>query len=351
MMQFFQRRVSKSLLNSAGYRWMCAAPQMGSVSSKTTFAPAGFHVQSSGTVGVKHARSVGAHVDFEFEDGTAFRFHSLWLRDACRDAAYVSAAAGERLLAHTAVAMPQQTLKQLQALHAYIGDDGETVRVEWSDSSSPVSSYSSAFLRSYAEKVAKPLTRSPGTSSPAALPGDWLLPYCGVAHAKAPSASTMNLWSAKEADFDLKYVSHNDLSIDADLELMQSLLRDGIVVIKDMPPVQDAAALLDVASKHIGALQKDPAREEANWKITKKENAQSISYNQDARLMNHTDQSIPSHGTVGLLLAVHYLDGHGHNTMVDGIAVAEALRVRDPAAFEILTKYPVDAERDYIASR
>jgi len=302
-------------------------------------------------VGVKHARPAGAHVDFEFDDGTAYRFHSLWLRDACRDAAYVSAAAGERLLAHTAVAMPQGTLDELRAVQAHIGDDGESVQVEWSDSSSPASHYSSVFLRCYADRVAKPLAGSTDASPTKNLPGDWLLPYCGVAHAKAPSISSMDLWSSKGENLDLTYVSYNDLSVDTNLELMQALLRDGVVIIKDMPAVQDASALLDTCSQHIGALQKDPAREEANWRIVKKENAQSISYNQDARLMNHTDQSIPSHGTVGLLLAVHYLDGHGHNTMVDGIAVAEALRKRDPEAFEILTRFPVDAERDYIASR
>jgi len=69
------------------------------------------------------------------------------------------------------------------------------------------------------------------------------------------------------------------------------------------------------------------------------------------RLNNHTGQSIPSHGAVGLLLAIHYIQGSGHNTLVDGIAAGEALRKRDPEAFRLLTTYHVDAERDYIASR
>mmetsp|Transcript_65127 Transcript_65127/g.146915 ORF Transcript_65127/g.146915 Transcript_65127/m.146915 type:complete len:90 (-) Transcript_65127:261-530(-) len=62
------------------------------------------------------------------------------------------------------------------------------------------------------------------------------------------------------------------------------------VVIEDMPDVQNASALFRFTDDHVGSLQKDPAWAEANWKIAKKEDAQSISYNADLRLNNHTDQ-------------------------------------------------------------
>ena len=48
---------------------------------------------------------------------------------------------------------------------------------------------------------------------------------------------------------------------------------------------------------------------------------------------------------------MHYMDGSGHNTLVDGYAVAEALREEDPAAFELLTTYGNEQERDLVASR
>jgi hypothetical protein len=37
-------------------------------------------------------------VDISFTDGSTYRFHSLWLRDACRDAAHVATHAGEKIL-------------------------------------------------------------------------------------------------------------------------------------------------------------------------------------------------------------------------------------------------------------
>ena len=52
-------------------------------------------------------------------------------------------------------------------------------------------------------------------------------------------------------------------------------------------------------------------------------------------LNNHTDQSVPAHGIPALLLVVNYIEGTGYNTLVDGYAVAQALRSRDPAAFDL----------------
>ena len=40
----------------------------------------------------------GKAVDVSFGSGATYRFHALWLRDACRDEAHVAAAAGERIL-------------------------------------------------------------------------------------------------------------------------------------------------------------------------------------------------------------------------------------------------------------
>ena len=38
------------------------------------------------------------YVDVVFKDGASFRFHALWLRDACTDPNHVVADAGERIL-------------------------------------------------------------------------------------------------------------------------------------------------------------------------------------------------------------------------------------------------------------
>ena len=46
-------------------------------------------------------------VDVSFTDGSTYRFHSLWLRDACRDAHHVAARAGEVISLIFAVALPR----------------------------------------------------------------------------------------------------------------------------------------------------------------------------------------------------------------------------------------------------
>jgi len=289
-------------------------------------------------------------VDLYFEDGSAYRFHAMWLRDACRDPAHVSAAAGERLLPSTPVVAGCPV--SLAAKSAGVESDG-SLRIQWDDVVSQDSTFDAEFLRTYASAVAKRIDGSTQAEQPTfSVNVDWLRPYTGYPGVKAPAVNSMRLWSGEGDDMSWREFSFPDLAdAHVNLEMMQSLVKDGVVVVDNMPKVDDASALLQFTDDHCGSLQKDPAREEANWKITKKDGAQSISYNKDARLNNHTDQSIPSHGAVGLLLAIHYIDGHGHNTLTDGIAAGEALRRRDPEAFRLLSEYTCDAERDYIASR
>mmetsp|Transcript_88660 Transcript_88660/g.271437 ORF Transcript_88660/g.271437 Transcript_88660/m.271437 type:complete len:489 (-) Transcript_88660:188-1654(-) len=293
---------------------------------------------------VASVHASGRSVDVYFEDGAAFRFHAIWLRDACRDAAHVSQAAGERLLPASAVVAGCRF--DLRASAAKLDAEGK-VRVEWDDALSRDSIFDPAFLRTYAGAIAKPLE---GQSTAAEVDVEWLRPYSGYPGVRAPRAEDQRLWAGSGDDFErFDFGSLADPA--ANLEMMRALLRDGAIVVQDMPDVADASALIRFTDEHAGSLQKDPARDEANWKITKRENAQSISYNADLRLNNHTDQSIPSHGAVGLLLAVHYVDGRGFNTLADGFACGEALRQRNPQAFKLLSTHCVDAERDYIASR
>lgn len=124
-----------------------------------------------------------------------------------------------------------------------------------------------------------------------------------------------------------------------------------MVIVDNMPLSNDSGVLLDFVNNYLGGMQKDPAREEPNWVIKKKAGAVSVSYAQERRLNNHTDQSVPAHGIPALLLVVNYIEGTGYNTLVDGYAVAQALRSRDPAAFDLLATYGNCQERDFVRSR
>mmetsp|Transcript_4627 Transcript_4627/g.7567 ORF Transcript_4627/g.7567 Transcript_4627/m.7567 type:complete len:503 (+) Transcript_4627:161-1669(+) len=299
----------------------------------------------------------GKQVKIEFTDGSSYLFHSLWLRDACRDDQHVVAVAGERHLTATAAMLkdPDSILAHSVSLSA----EGE-LRIEWGEKAEMVggtensisySTFTSTFLRSYADAVAKSVTT--GDCDVRGDKFDWLKPYTGFPDAKAPRKSDMRLWNnqdIQEGKFAFETFEYNSV-FDRHLEALEALMRDGVMLIDGAPDCEDASLLLDFTYKFMGGLQKDPTRNEPNWKITKKAGATSISYAHDKRLINHTDQSVPPHGLPGLVLVMHYIQGSGANTLADGFAAAERLREQDPDAFRLLATYGYDAERDFQASR
>merc|ERR1712113_139188 len=100
------------------------------------------------------------------------------------------------------------------------------------------------------------------------------------------------------------------------LKVMQDLIRYGAVLIDNAPATEDASRLHEFTTDVLGGLQKDPCREENNWKIVRKENASSISYDPIKRLLNHTDSSVPPWGGMpALVLVMHYVKGFGTNTL------------------------------------
>lgn len=103
----------------------------------------------------------GSFVDLTFGDGNSYRFHSLWMRDACQDENHLCKDAGERILSvTTAMALTQSelALDNLVAESVTVSPNGEEVVVKWNDSSVQESRFESHFLRAYADVVAKPLS-------------------------------------------------------------------------------------------------------------------------------------------------------------------------------------------------
>jgi len=286
----------------------------------------------------------------EFNDNSKFLFSGLWLRDACRDAQVISHAAGERILTK----IPMAT-KSCGVIHsAEVNND--IVKIQWADDKDVSESYFEAgFLRQYASAAAKMVNSSESSLHPVQEHYRWLEPYTGFPHARAPTKDMVKLWKNDGAGF--QHCDYNTLfsSDSANLEFLQTLMRNGIAIVDNVPP--SAAnepintTILNFTDKILGGMQKDPARTDPNWVIQKKENAQSISYAQQTRLNNHTDQSVPAHGIPALLLVVHYVKGMGKNTLVDSYAVSERLRQIDPSAFDLLSRYGNDQERDFVASR
>ena len=304
-------------------------------------------------------QSNGKLVEINFADGSTYTFHALWLRDSCRDDAHVVACAGERQLTATAAMISRPETISAKSLSVTANGDllinweGDETRIGGVENSVTESIFKGNFLRSYAEIVAKPMTKTTEETTLIQEDFEWLRPYTGYPDAKAPRRDTVNYWRNEEIQsgkFNILTFKYEDAN-ESNLDFLKALMRDGVVLVDGVPECSDATELKDFTYRVLGGLQKDPAREEPNWKITKKEGATSVSYAHDKRLINHTDQSVPPHGIPGLVLIMHYLLGKGANTLTDGFAAAERLRQEDPAAFELLSKYGYDAERDFIASR
>merc|ERR1740130_2557340 len=97
---------------------------------------------------------------------------------------------------------------------------------------------------------------------------------------------------------------------EGNLALLRAVFRDGAVKITGTADPGEHT-LHALANFCFAGLQKDPSRKEANWKIVKRTSAASISYDPDQRLNNHTDQSLPNHGTPAVFLLMHYAQGSG----------------------------------------
>jgi hypothetical protein len=282
-------------------------------------------------------------VDIYFQDGGAYRFHSLWLRDACRDEPFLKKAAGERILATTVLVAGCP--EDLHATKVEIDNSTNGLHVEWNDGKA--GRFDAAYLRTYADTVAKPLVDTPPRQT---MDISWLDPYTGLPEAPAAKDSDLILFkndgSLKIPEFTIEQVK----TPEGNLQMIQSILKAGIVRVSGIQNPNEAT-LHDFCDSCVGGMQKDASRKEPHWIIEKKPDFASVSYNHDVRLNNHTDQSLPNHGIPGLCLVIQYSRGHGVNTIVDTWAVGKALRERDPKAFKLLTQYANDQERFVVASR
>ena len=304
---------------------------------------------------VLDAEPVDTFVDVAFSDGASFRFHALWLRDACADANHVVADAGERILSM----LPVNTGcdEKLRAATCDVDDAGGLV-VTWDNHETP-STFSARSLRAYADVVAAPVAKRPaeGILAPEdenEHPAAWLEPFTGYPDAPGQPPSRIDYFKNEDGVSFPRY-DHDAVLADPATKLaaMRDLMRAGAIIVDDVPENEkDSTTLHAFVDDVLGGMQKDPCRDERNWKIVKKRGASSISYDPEKRLNNHTDQSVPPWGGVpALVLIMHYQKGSGCNTLVDGFAVAEALRAEDPDAFEMLATYGSNQTRDFVSSR
>ena len=298
----------------------------------------------------------GKLVEIVLNDKT-FQFHSMWLRDACRDDNNIVPKAGERKLIATPVGPLSHVDPSSLEATAVEWQDDDILKVSWNDASPnlPYSTFSREFLERYAPVAAKQVD---GTFEQSAsnenwnteldIPA-WLESYSGYPDAPAPTE-----YKDWEEDEQFCHFDHEQVMQDPHVlfELLETLLvGKGVALVDNVPETDDASELIVFIQHSLGGLQKDPTRQEPNWKIVHKPSAASISYDPAKRLYQHTDSSVPPHGIPGLALAMHYVKGYGANTLTDGYSVANYMKQTDPKGYELLSTYGYDGERDFAASR
>lgn len=296
-----------------------------------------------------------------------YKFHAMWLRDACRDSD--SIVPGERNLKATPVGPLSHVDPTLLAAQSAEWEGDDELIVTWNDASPNIrtSRFTTGFLTRYAPLVAQRSSEDEhGSSTTTAttriessywckeydIP-KWLEPYTGFPDAPAPTG--FEAWNeAEEGGDQFRRFDHGTVMTEnaAVLDVIHELLNGkGVALIDNVPDTIDATELTTFIQHCLGGLQKDPTRAEANWKIVHTPGAASISYDPAKRLYQHTDSSIPPHGIPALVLSMHYVQGYGANTLTDGYAVAEQLRQVNPHGFQLLCEYGYDGERDFAASR
>ena len=181
----------------------------------------------------------------------------------------------------------------------------------------------------------------------------WLEPYTGFPGAPAPVDWTPYGGDAAPSAhfprrFDLAELERCEAT---QVAYLRAILEEGAALVEGVPDEASGVFVRRFADDFLGGMQKEPTRDERNWRIVRRENAASISYDPAKRLYQHTDSSVPPHGIPALMLTMHYVEGYGANTLTDGFAVARDLRAADPEAFELLATHGVDAERDFAGSR
>ena len=133
------------------------------------------------------------YVDVVFKDGASFRFHALWLRDACSDPNHVVADAGERILSMLPVNTGCDA--DLRAASCEIDETGGLI-VTWTNHEIQ-STFGAKSLRAFADVVAKPLV---GSEIPplAASETEWLDPFTGYPDAPGQSPSQIDYYKNED---------------------------------------------------------------------------------------------------------------------------------------------------------
>ena len=171
----------------------------------------------------------------------------------------------------------------------------------------------------------------------------WLRDHCLSAAARHERQPLPELWSGRQAAA-FSWHSVDDLVHPARrLQLFEQLRNRGLVLVKDVPTEPGTIARL---ARHFGPIRRThhgSLFDIRSLPVDRLGAGQNIGATASNALAPHMDE-VFRHTPIGIML-FHCLtpdpSGGGASLFVDGVAVAEDLRRRDPDAFSFLAKTPL----------
>ena len=293
-------------------------------------------VQPGESKRIVRAKSVndGKQVDMEFSDGTAFRFHTGWMKDSHPNLV------GEdtyRKSAQTILEHDQYTAEMLN-----VSSDGSLISVHFKNHSNQkgvTEEYSSDWLHAFAPYVGSPLNNSSCMTKGSGLPDTGSL-LEDIYKNRKPWDSTL----------EIPKFSGPELLKDENLQIqfLETMMETGVAMISDIGKPQSfqdvdcGKPLEDFVFSIIGRINQHPVRATRFGVIHSEATVAEHSSDYDCKnpLSMHTDHS-HYHGTPGYLQFMYQARGSVTSKVCDGLAVAEYLRQNHPKDFEMLAKVNV----------
>lgn len=274
-------------------------------------------VEESEPVAVANATSTSTTTTINFDSGKAYTFHNLWLRDACKCQECCNV--GMRPATMSAHILG---LEEVAPVEMTVSDDNK-LKVEWTDGHK--SSYPMHWLEVMGKTVGKP-------ENNLSVP--------------VPRSLEQVVW---DSSLEIPKYQLEDLRTSPEeyAKFLAGITYPGVGIVKGVPmdPDKKHHTFVNVMQELIGRLNSHPIRDNRHWTISTQveqyddiftgKGKSSLDYAAKDPLLSHTDHS--DYLTPAFMVCMHVLDGRSCNSVVDGFAVAKALKEEDPEAYELLT--------------
>lgn len=277
----------------------------------------------------------GKQVDMEFADGTAYRFHTAWIKDSHPN---LTGNDYYRKSAQTLFESDQYTADTVKT-----ASDGSLIAVNFKnhlDENAVTEEYPSAWLHAFAPYVGSPLNqKAKPRINGSGLPGTGSLLDDLYKNRKPwDSSLVMPRFNGQEVLYDEN----------KQIEFLEAMMDPGVAVVTDVGKPKSlehsdcGQPLEDFMFDILGRANQHPVRATRFGVIHTEARAAEAGSDYDVKnpLSMHTDHSV-YHGTPGYLQFMYQARGSVTSKVCDGLALAEYLREHYPKDFEMLSRINV----------